>query len=52
MSYKKDKFLFFDVMKNDQSFLPKVCHLFDDKFQFSREMGNIRISKDVRLQKL
>ena len=52
MSYKKDKFLFFDVMKNDQIFLLKVCHLFDDKFQFSREMGNIRIRKEVRLQKI
>ena len=51
MCYKKGKSLFFDVMKNDQIFPSKVCHLFENRFLFNREMGNIRSWKEVRLQK-
>ena len=29
MCYRKDEALFFDVMKNDQFFPSKVCHLMD-----------------------
>ena len=29
MCYKKDESLFFDVIKNDQIFPSKVCHLMD-----------------------
>ena len=44
---------FFDVMKNGQIFPSNVCHFhYDPRFLFSREMGNIRTCKEVRLQKL
>ena len=39
-------------MKNDQIFPSKVCHFqYDNRFLFSREMGNIRSCKEVRLKK-
>ena len=44
---------FYDVMKNGQTFPSKVCHFqYDYILLFSREMGNIRTCKEVRLQKL
>ena len=51
MCYKKGKSLIFDVMKYGQIFPSKVCHLFENRFLFNREMGNIRSCKEVRLQK-
>ena len=43
MFYKKSKSLSFNVMKNGQIVPSKVCHFQDDnRFVFSREMGNIR----------
>ena len=52
MCYKESKCLFFGVMKNGQVFSSKVCHFqFDHRFLFSRELGNIRTCKEVRLQK-
>ena len=53
MCYKKNKPLFFDVMKSGQIFPSKVCHFqYDNRLLFSKEMGNIRSWKEVRLQKL
>ena len=50
---RKINLYFFDVMKNGQIFFSKVCHFqYDNRFLFSREMGNIRSCKEVRLQKL
>ena len=40
-------------MKNGQIFPTEVRHFeYDQLFLFSREMGNIRSCKEVRLQKL
>ena len=51
--YKENKSLFFDVMKNGLIFPSKVCHFqCDHRFLFSREKGNIRACKQVRLQNL
>ena len=37
-------------MKNNHIFLSKVFHFqYDQRFLFSREMGNIRAYKDLRL---
>ena len=50
MRYKEIKSLFFDVMKKSQIFPSKVCHIqYDHKLLLSREMGNNRTSKEVRL---
>ena len=39
-------------MKNGQIVPSKVCHFqYDNRFVFSREMGNIRGWEEVRLQK-
>ena len=44
---------FFDVMKYAQFFPSEVGYFeHDHRFLFSREMGNIRRCKEVRLQKL
>ena len=49
-SYKVNKSLFFDVMKNGHIFPSKVCHFkFDHRFLFCREMGNISAWEEVRL---
>ena len=43
---------FFDVMKNGQIFPSNACHFqYDHRFLFSREMGNIKTCKKMRLQK-
>ena len=48
---RKINVYFFDVMKNGHSFPSKVCHFqYDHRFLFSREMGNIREYKVVRLK--
>ena len=53
MSYKENKSLFFDAIKNGHIFPSKVCHFqYDQRFLLSREMENIRTCKEVRLQKL
>ena len=53
MYYWENKSLFFDVTKNGQIFPSKVCHFqYDHRFLLSREMGNIRTCKEVRLPKL
>ena len=53
MYYKENRSIFFDVIKNGQIFPLNVIHFpFDRRFLFSREMGNIRTCKEVRLQKL
>ena len=53
MCYKKNKSLFFVVMKNDQIFLSEIGHFeYDHGFLFSRVMWNISSCKEVRLQKL
>ena len=45
--------LFFSVTKNGQIFPSKDCHFqYGHRFLFSREMGNIRTCKEIRLQKL
>ena len=45
--------IFFGVTNNGQIFPSKVCHFqYDHRFLFSREMGNIRTCKEIRLQKL
>ena len=49
--HKENKSLFFDVMKNGHIFPSKVCHFqYDHGFLFSRETGNIREYKEVRLK--
>ena len=53
MFHEENKSLFFDVLKNGQIFPSKVYHfLYDKRLFFSREMGNIRTCKEIRLQKL
>ena len=48
---RKINLYFFDIMKNDYIFPSKVCHcLYDHGFLFSRETGNIREYKKVRLK--
>ena len=50
---RKINLYLFDIMKNGQSFFSKICYFqFDNKFLFSREMGNIRSCKEVRLKKV
>ena len=50
---RKINLYFFDVMKNDQIFSSNVCHFqYDHRFFFSREMGIIRMRKELRLQRL
>ena len=50
---RKINLYFIDIMKNGQIFPSKVCHFqYDHRFRFSREMGNIRTCKEIRLQKL
>ena len=40
MSYKENKFLFFDITKNGQIFPSKVCHFYyDPRFLFDRKNG-------------
>ena len=47
------KIYFLEIMKNGQIFPSKVCDFqYDNKCPFSRKMGNIKGSKDVRLLKL
>ena len=53
MCYQENKSLFGDVMKNSKIFPSKICHSqYDHRFLLSREMGNIRTCKEVRLQKV
>ena len=48
---RKINLYFFDVMKNGHIFPSKVCHFqYDHGFLFSRETGNIREYKEVRLK--
>ena len=48
---KKINLYFFDVMKNGYILPSKACHFqYDHRFLFSREMGNIREYKVVRLK--
>ena len=48
---RKINLSFSDVMKNSQIFPSKVCHFqYDQRFLFSKEMGNIRAYKEVRLK--
>ena len=50
---RKINLCFFDVVKNGQIFLSKVCHFqYDYRWHFSREKGNIRTCKEARLKKL
>ena len=50
---RKINLYYFDVMENGQSCPSKVCPFqYDHRFLFSREEGNIRSCKEVRLQKL
>ena len=45
--------LCFDVMKNDQIFTSKFCHVhYGHRFLLGRKMRNIRSFKEVRLKKL
>ena len=49
---RKINLYFFDVMRNEQIFPSNVFHFqFDYRFLFSREMGNIRTCKEIRLEK-
>ena len=49
---RKLNLYFFDAMKNSQIFPSKVCHFhYNHIFLFRREMGNIRMGKEVRLHK-
>ena len=51
--YMENKFLFLNVTKNGHIFSQNVSHFqYDYRFLFSKEMGNIRACKEVRLQKL
>ena len=53
MCYKENIFLFFDVMKNGQISPSKVCYFqYDHILLFSREIGNIRMCYEIRLQNL
>ena len=48
---RKINLSFSDVMKNSQIFPSKVCHFqYDQRFLFSKETGNIRAYKEVRLK--
>ena len=52
IAFRKINLFFFDVMKSGQTFPSKVCHFqYNDRFLFSREMGNIRTCKEVCLRK-
>ena len=52
MCYKKNKYLIFDIMRNDQIFPSKAYYFqYDHRFLFRREIGNIRTYKEVRRQK-
>ena len=43
---------FLDVMKNGQIFSSRICHSqYDHRLSFSRDMGNIKTCKEIRLQK-
>ena len=43
---------FLDVMKNGQIFSSRICHSqYDHRLFFSRDMGNIKTCKEIRLQK-
>ena len=47
------KINYFDVMQNVQIYLSEIVYFeHDHRFPFSREMGNIRSCKEVRLLKL
>ena len=49
----RNKYLFFEVLKNSQIFTSKVCHFqYNLRFLFSREMRTIRTWNEIRLQKL
>ena len=49
--YRENRSLFFHVIKNGHIFSSKICHFQSDhKFLFSREMENIRVCKEARLQ--
>ena len=51
MSHKENKVLFFDVIKNDQIFPSKVCHVqYDHRFLFDRKTGEHY--KEISLQKV
>ena len=53
MCSMENKSFFFDAVKNGQIFPSKVCHFqYDNRFLLSRDMGNIRSCKEVRLKKL
>ena len=48
---RKRSFYFSDVMKSGHIFPSKICHFqYDHVFLFSRENGNIREYKEVRLK--
>ena len=50
MCYEENKSLFFEVIKNGQIFPSKFFRFqYDHRFLFSREMGNIRTRKEIRL---
>ena len=50
--FRKINLYFFGVMKNGHIFPLKVRHFqYDHRFLFSREIGNIRTWKEIRLKK-
>ena len=53
MCYKKKKSLLFDVVKNGQILPSKVFQFqYDHRLLFSRELGNIRSCKELRVEEL
>ena len=51
--YKESKLCFLDFMRNGHVFPSKVCRFqCNHRLFFSRTMGNIRMCKEVCLQKL
>ena len=50
---RKINLYFLGTMENGQIFPSKVCHIqHDHRFLFGRRKGNIRRSKEIRLQNL
>ena len=50
---RKINLYLFDIMKNCQIFSSKICHFqCENRFLLSREIGNLRTCREVRLQKL
>ena len=49
MYFKKNKYLFLDILKNAQIFLSEIGYFeHDHRFLFNREMANIRRCKYLR----